>query len=670
MHARDTRRPLARLALLLALAAPAAAQLDADFTATPTSGTNPLVVQFTDLTTGGTPSARSWSFGDGTTGTAANPVHLYDAPGTYTVSLTVFGSPPSILDTETKAAFITVAPATVVPDFVASPTTGFGDLDVTFTNTTTGGPITGWLWDFGDNQTSTAQHPVHHYAGPGSYDVTLTAFVGEQSESAAKPGLVTVNGFLTAAYLTTDLERISEMVAADLDGDGDEDLVTVDESADEAAWFENDDDALPGSEWPKALLATDPVVNDPSALAVADLDGDALPDVVVGDATKIAWWRNAGGGVLHGPFLATELTGRVESLGAADLDGDGDRDLFASATLTGTFQWFENLDGAGDFGPLQPLTGLTFVRSVTSADIDGDGDLDLAGTSFGDDAVGWFENLDGAGTFAAAQLVPLLQPDALRVADLDGDGDADLAVTAIQTTQGLYWFENTDGAGTFGAAQQVDDSEGWEDVDVGDVDGDGDLDLFVADLTVAWFDNADGLGGFVPGPQPLLVAPGAGNELVRLADLDRDGDLDVFTSSFTSPDRIEWIENALAPSPWTHLGGASPGAAGLPALAAQGTLEAGAPLTLAVSDAPASTLMLAWLSFTSAPFDVLGGTLYANPPTSQFLRATDGSGAWTQSVPWPAGIPSDLDFWLQFIVQDGSVPAGLTLSNGVTATTP
>ena len=53
---------------------------------------------------------------------------------------------------------------------------------MTFTDTSTG-PITGWLWDFGDGTTSSAQHPTHTYTTPGTYTVTLTVF-GEGGTSA------------------------------------------------------------------------------------------------------------------------------------------------------------------------------------------------------------------------------------------------------------------------------------------------------------------------------------------------------------------------------------------------------------------------------------------------------------------------------------------------------
>ncbi len=86
------------------------ASLDADFTASPTSGPAPLTVQFTDTSTG-TPTAWTWAFGDGVTSTDQHPVHTYTDPGTYTVSLTVDDAAGS--DTEAKADYITVAAPTV-----------------------------------------------------------------------------------------------------------------------------------------------------------------------------------------------------------------------------------------------------------------------------------------------------------------------------------------------------------------------------------------------------------------------------------------------------------------------------------------------------------------------------------------------------------------------------
>ncbi|HTJ39023.1 MAG TPA: PKD domain-containing protein [Dactylosporangium sp.] len=81
----------------------------ADFTGTPTSGTTPLNVQFTDASTGA-PTSWAWTFGDGGTSTAQNPSHTYAAAGTYSVSLTAANAGGS--DSVTKSGYVTVSSPT------------------------------------------------------------------------------------------------------------------------------------------------------------------------------------------------------------------------------------------------------------------------------------------------------------------------------------------------------------------------------------------------------------------------------------------------------------------------------------------------------------------------------------------------------------------------------
>ena len=67
---------------------------------------------------------------------------------------------------------------------------------------------------------------------------------------------------------------------------------------------------------------------------------------------------------------------------------------------------------------------------------------------------------------------------------------------------------------------------------------------------------------------------------------------------------------------------------------------------------------------------VVGGVLHTNPPGSQFIKKANASGRFSAAVAWPPGVTPGTDVFLQFIVQDLSVPDGITLSNGVMATTP
>ena len=107
----------------------------ANFVGSPTSGTVPLTVVFTDQSTN-SPTAWSWTFGDGGTSTAQNPSHQYTTGGNFTVSLTVSNAGGS--DNETKTNYITVTSPVPVPDFTASPTSGPAPLTVHFTDLSTG----------------------------------------------------------------------------------------------------------------------------------------------------------------------------------------------------------------------------------------------------------------------------------------------------------------------------------------------------------------------------------------------------------------------------------------------------------------------------------------------------------------------------------------------------
>ncbi len=169
----------------------------ASFSATPTSGTAPLTVTFTDTSTGSITNCL-WHFGDGTsTNTVGTTmVHQYTAPGTNTVRLNVYGPGGSSSATETK--LITVGNTNSVPPpvaaFSAAPTSGTAPFTVTFTDTSTGS-ITNRLWQFGDGTSANAPGTtmVHQYTSAGTNSVRLAVSSSGGTGVDMQPNLIIVN---------------------------------------------------------------------------------------------------------------------------------------------------------------------------------------------------------------------------------------------------------------------------------------------------------------------------------------------------------------------------------------------------------------------------------------------------------------------------------------------
>lgn len=158
-----------------------------------------------------------WDFGDPDSGaannsTSQNPTHTYNAPGFYTVSLTVRTTAPSNnTDTIVKTAYIEAvqAPAAAFTATVQDPDAP--DI-VQFANMTLPGsePITGYLWTFGDpdspNNTSTAENPTHQFTTAGTFTVTLTVQTANRA--------VTTSQGITVVFIPPAVEFAVETTEA------------------------------------------------------------------------------------------------------------------------------------------------------------------------------------------------------------------------------------------------------------------------------------------------------------------------------------------------------------------------------------------------------------------------------------------------------------------------
>ncbi len=285
---------------------------------------------------------------------------------------------------------------------------------------------------------------------------------------------------------------------------------------------------------------------DPQSVFSADLDGDGNNDLVTANQSSTQVDPRGTVSVLlnkgDGTFAAKVDYGvghAPRSVFIVDIDGDGDNDLAVANGVSNTVSVLLN-NGNGTFVPKVDYAVGSNPSSVFSVDLDGDGHNDLAVANRTSGTVSVLLN-NGDGTFAAkVDYDAGSDPISVFSADLDGDGDNDLVVanqgTALRTVFGTLVMSvvsvlMNNGDRTFAPKVDYDAGEGLRSVFSADLDGDGDNDLAVANggfstspgNTVSVLLN-NGDGTFAP-----KVEYGVGSRPWSLfsADLDGDGDNDL-----------------------------------------------------------------------------------------------------------------------------------------------
>jgi|GEM_PF-3027387 len=157
---------------------PSCPSVIANFSSNLSSGIAPLTVLFTNSSTGGTIDHWFWDFGDNNTlSDSPEVVHSYMTPGLYTVNLTAWNSCGNSSSALQEIVVRSEPCPAVVANFSSNLSSGIAPLTLSFTNSSTGGTIDRWFWDFGDNNTfSDSPEVVHTYTTPGMYTVNLTAW--------------------------------------------------------------------------------------------------------------------------------------------------------------------------------------------------------------------------------------------------------------------------------------------------------------------------------------------------------------------------------------------------------------------------------------------------------------------------------------------------------------
>ncbi len=283
-------------------------------------------------------------------------------------------------------------------------------------------------------------------------------------------------------------------------------------------------------------------------LLVADVDSDGLIDVIsmTQGGGFVSWYKNLGGSFDEPRFVGALFEGVGIAVG--DIDNDGYVDVVGQilpiSTNNRNLFYYRNIDGTGAFEPpkslLTPNTGNG--RSVLLADLDGDNKFDIIAGTSSNQKLTWYKNLGGNGNFDEGNEIVsnYVNGSAIDVGDIDGDGDIDI----VAGTGNLYtsaWFENLDGQGTFSPPQQIGlPQSAVNDIHLEDVDGDNDLDVICSRYDeggLYWLENLDGQGNFgqvKPIEETLFISN------IHAADLDNDNDLDLLA---LAPGFLRWYEN-------------------------------------------------------------------------------------------------------------------------------
>ena len=379
-------------------------------------------------------------------------------------------------------------------------------------------------------------------------DGDLDALVGTGSATPNRLWLNDGTAQFTESAQPLGEHGVNDLELGDFDFDGDLDVLQVSLYQPDRLWW---------NDGAGAFVDSGQRLGSSYALCVAlgDFDGDGNLDAAVGHPdgmVRILTGDGLGSFMSQGQLLAQGHSNSTKALVVEDFDGDGDLDLFTAQSGDITYGSRANRlwsnDGTGSFTDSGQLLGSGYTFVAVAGDVDGDGDLDVM--TAGDEVTLWSN--DGFGSFVASSLPVTDSVQEAALVDVDGDTDLDLVLGNIgdlgSGAPNTVWWN--DGTGAFVDSGQALGVEPTLSFAVGDLDGDGDLDLFTGNSASdgVWLNKSDGT--FADSGQALGSLATAA---VHLLDADGDGDLDAWTTHGLSGNQASelWLNDGA--------GGFSPG---------------------------------------------------------------------------------------------------------------
>lgn len=381
----------------------------------------------------------------------------------------------------------------------------------------------------------------------GAFFVALISVVLLAQSPAVQSASIT---FGSSANIATSFAGDKQFVVVDLNGGTGKDIVSASNDDNEISWFQNN-----GSEsFTERSVQTS---YDARVIDVADLDADGDQDIIAAGFTEdtIDWWQNDGtpeDGGWTKLTIGSSLNGAY-GVYVVDVDGDGDKDVLATAYIADDVVWYENDGTPGNGGWTINTIDANFdgAAFIMGTDLDGDGDRDVIVGANAGNAIGVYANNGAADpTFTLHTLDASADGvSGFDVADVDGDGKTDI-LAANTTDNQVKWYKNN---GTISAENWIgynvySSYSGAYDVDAGDFDGDGDTDILASSRSsnaTSWFEN-DGSVAANDDWTLNSITTATTPTGAEMNDLDEDGDLDAIGAHSAG---ISWLANTnIAPT--------------------------------------------------------------------------------------------------------------------------
>lgn len=352
------------------------------------------------------------------------------------------------------------------------------------------------------------------------------------------------------AYSTEEGASPQSVTAADIDGDGRPDLVSVDPSGKIFVSLNTGSAAVASGLLQNYTFTADPGV---SVVRTSDIDGDGKLDLVLANPTNNKIYV----------LLNTSSTGSVtfatpqsfiaginpSSLAVADLDSDGKPDIIATGVNSDVATVLRNisLNGTVLFESSYSVQTGSKPSFVTVRDLNNDGKPEIITANAGEESnpgntISVLYNQATPGLLSAASFTAQTfnagsRPSSITVSDLNGDGLSDLAVTSASENK-VYILKNISAGSSINFDAAVSFGTGANPVRVvaGDVNGDNRPDLAVlnaTDNTVSVLLNTDGTISANSFSKKQDYAAGSKANSLAIADLNKDGKAEIAVANST-----------------------------------------------------------------------------------------------------------------------------------------